>query len=410
MNNAQVLVSEHNYSFDFMRTFTILAVILFHAAGAYGIMGAKYWPVVDMQNFLGSAIRELFDVFIMPFFMFIAGYFALPSIRNRSFIGFFISKFKRLYLYWIFLFLFILPIGKYFALKYDHNNVSYITYLLNSFQNIVNVSNDPVSIGTNGHMHFWFISLLFYVLILFGIIYKSCSKLLSEINILKNTSYKEINIFNILIFGFITTLFYFIIILVFPGSYWILIPKILQFKTTHLPVLISFFCFGVYASYRGWFDKQGVPFNLNFWIFVSLLLTILFFITGQDFFTKIDISNTLSPLYLFVFSLIRSFLILSYMMLALLLANRYFSAKNKYIEKVSDVSYEIYLVHLMLVVTFQVIFQHFNFIPVTVKIIAVFILGTITSYFFAKYTIYKFPKIIAVIFILGFVLMTILYR
>ena len=84
MNNKQELTGEHNYSFDFLRTIAMLGVILYHVAASYSSL-APYWPVHDTQSFIGNALSVLLDVFIMPFFLFIAGYFVLPSIRNKSY-------------------------------------------------------------------------------------------------------------------------------------------------------------------------------------------------------------------------------------------------------------------------------------------------------------------------------------
>ncbi len=410
MEDQAITATEHNDSFDFVRTLSLLAVILFHAAGAYGAMGAAYWPVHDTLNFSGSAIRELCDVFIMPFFFFIAGYFALRSIRNKTLAGFFITKFRRLYIYWIFVVLFFLPVGGYFILQYDHGHTSYLTYWLNFLLLIKKISIGPLLSGKFSHTHFWFISLLFYCLILFGIFYKSGERFFFKKNRSAAEDYKSITILNLALLGILTAAAYFIFAVLFPGSGWVVIPMVLQFKITHLPVLILFFGFGVYSSYRGWFLKDDSPFNITIWTCLSILFTILFFTAGWDYFNQADVSNTLPPLYLIIFSVIRSFLIVCYLMLTMVLAVKYFSAGNNLIRRVSDVSYEMYLVHLYLITAFQSLFLHFTTIPVPVKIAAVFILGAITTYFAGKYTLYKFPKTCAGVLILGFAVMVILYR
>lgn len=407
MDNKYGLTTEHDYSFDFVRMIALLSVIIFHAAGAYGVMGSGYWPVTDTQNFFGSAIRELFDVFIMPFFLFIAGYFALPSIRNKTFSKFFINKFNRLYVYWLFIVIILLPLGRYFSLQYQHSNINYFSYWLSSLLDFRNVSIGPLP--KFNHMHFWFISLLFYIFILFGMAYKFSDKLFFKKELFKGKSNRSINIIDILVFGILAALVYYVFLLFFPGSSWVLIPQILQFKITHLPVLISFFGFGIYLSFKK-SPVKDIPFNIRIWLILSILFTVLFFISGQDFFNKNDFSNTLSPLYLFIFSLIRSFLILSYLILTLLVADKFFTKKNVFIKKISVVSYEIYLVHLFFIVAFQITLLHFKMIPVSVKIFTAFFLGTIASYFFGKYTIYKYPKISATILILCFASVLIFFR
>lgn len=98
-------------------------------------------------------------------------------------------------------------------------------------------------------------------------------------------------------------------------------------------------------------------------------------------------------------------------MLFISLAVEYFRKKNSIIRNVADVSYEMYIVHLFFLMALQFIFQKFEMIPVPVKICSIFIIGTFVSYFFGKYTLYKFPKISAgVMFVLFFVLMVVFNR
>lgn len=175
--------------------------------------------------------------------------------------------------------------------------------------------------------------------------------------------------------------------------------------------MFLFFGFGVYSRYREWFMKEDVPGNPIPWISISLSLTILYFIIGQDLFENIDISNSLSPLYLLSFSLVRSFLLLAYLMMSLSIAIRYFKQRNPFLNRIADVSYEIYLVHMFVVGGFQMLFAGYTSIPIGVKIGAVFMIATLISYFFGKYTLKKFPKMSgSVLFVLFFVLMVIYNR
>lgn len=407
MNNKLELTAEHNYSFDFLRTVALLGVVLYHTAASYSSL-APYWPVHDTHNFIGQALREPLDVFIMPFFLFIAGYFVLPSIRNKTLMAYIFNKFNRLGIYWLFIVLIFLPFWWWKQLQLSGN---YLDYWLNILFSFKNISVGPLQTINHDNAHFWFISLLFYIFVIFGVFYKLSNKYFVKKDNAKSKSYKKINISNLLVLGFLTTLIYFISILIFPDSSWVNIPMILQFKTTQLLILILFFGFGIYSRYREWFIQMDIPFNFNAWISLALLLTILFFITGQNIFNNIDTSNTFSPLYLLIFSLIRSFLLLSYLIVFLSLAIKYFNKKNSIINKIADVSYEIYIVHIFIVGTFQMIFTRFGMIPVAVKICAIFIIGTCISYAFGKFILYKFPKISAgVMFVLFFVLMVIFNR
>ena len=407
MNNKLVLAKEHYYSFNFLRAVAMLGVILYHTAGAYSFL-APYWPVQDKQSFIGDGLRELLVVFIMPFFFFIAGFFTLPSLRNNTIMNFIWNKFKRLGSYWIFIILIVIP---FFIWKQLQLSGNYFDYWLSSLLSFKDIRVGPLTPSKYNHMHFWFISLLFYIFILFGLFNKIASVYHGKKVIDKNKIYKNMTIFVLLTFGLLTAAADYIFIIFFPDSSWIVIPKVLQFNVNQLLILVLYFGFGVYSKYKEWFIKNDLPFKLNQWISIALLLTILYFIIGHDVFKNIDISNTLSPIYLLFFSLVRSFLLLSYLIMFLSLAMKYFIRKNTILTKIADVSYEIYLVHIFIVGGFQVMFKRYASIPVVVKICTIFIIATFISYFFGKYTLKKYPKISTVVmFILFFVLMVIFNR
>jgi peptidoglycan/LPS O-acetylase OafA/YrhL len=397
--------SQRNNPFDFLRTFAMLGVVLFHAAAAYSIL-VPYWSVHDTPGFMGDVLRELLDVYIMPFFLFISGYFVLPSLKKNTLATFIFQKFKRLYVYWIFIILIIIP---FMWWKELHLSGNYFGYWLNYFLNIKNISIGPLP--NFSHMHFWFVSLLFYVLIAFGIFYKLSRNFFNGHGDAGVKPYKEIGVLNLLTIGILSTLIYFISVLKFPESSWVNLPFILQFKTTHLLILVFYFGFGVYSGARGWFSQKDMPFNLTALLISSIVLTILFFIVGKDVFNNLDGSNTLSPAYLFIYSLIRSFLLLSYLITLWAIALKYFNRRFSLVGKIADVSYEIYLVHVFVIVGIQEGLKHFALMPVAVKICLIFAIGTIIGYFVAKYTIYKFPRIsAAAMFVLFFVLMVIFNR
>ena len=86
--------SSRMVSMDFVRVLALFGVILFHASGAYA--NIPYWSVQNGTSIVAIGIRELVDVFIMPLFFFLAGYFTLSSLRKKGSWGFFKSKFWEL--------------------------------------------------------------------------------------------------------------------------------------------------------------------------------------------------------------------------------------------------------------------------------------------------------------------------
>ena len=94
---------------DFVRVTALLGVVIYHSAAAYST-NTPYWSVHDGSSIIATGIRELADVFIMPIFFFLAGYFTLSSLRKRGYWSFFKSKFWELGYIWLLVVIIILPI------------------------------------------------------------------------------------------------------------------------------------------------------------------------------------------------------------------------------------------------------------------------------------------------------------
>lgn len=382
----------------------MLGVIFYHTAAAYSYL-SPYWPVQDGQNIMGDGLRALLVVFIMPFFFFIAGYFVLPSFRKNSLLNFIGSKIKRLGGYWIFIVFIVLP---FFNSKSIPFTGSYFDYWINSLSQFRNIQVGPLLHGLYNNMHFWFISLLFYVYILFGVMYRLAGAFRKKKPI--NPIDGKLTLSNLLMFGALTFSVDCLFTALFPDANWVIVPNIIQFNINQLPTMILYFGFGMYARNQEWFSRNELPLKLHQWLSVAFLFTLGYFLLGREFFRNIAVSNTLSPLFLLCFSFLRSFLLLSYLMMFLSLAFAYCSRKNKVLHELADVSYEIYLVHMIIVVAFQMMFAGFTSIPAPVKIIVVFLLSTMTSYLLAKFTLHKFPKASAVAMFILFLVMPLIFN
>jgi peptidoglycan/LPS O-acetylase OafA/YrhL len=397
------MVKEHNYSFDFLRVTAMLGVILYHSGAAYSFL-SPYWAVRDAQSIAGNGLRELLVVFIMPFFFFAAGFFVLPSLRNYSILKFIWKKFKKLGLYWIFAILIVIP---FFSSKTTEWTGTYFDFWIGSLLSFRDARVGPLVSGQPNSMHFWFISLLLYVDILFVFVYKIISRFRKPEPI--RTPGGKLTLSRLAWFSLLTVAVDYAFLLFIPDSNWIIVPNVIQVDINQLPIMILYFGFGMYARDKGWFANDPLPLKLWHWLGISFLATAAYFLLGQEFFTTIAVSNTLSPVYLFCIAFVRSILLVSYLMTAMSAAGLYFKRRNAVLSELAGVSYEIYLVHLFIVVALQMMFAGLPAIPAAVKISVVFFLSTGISYVLGKFTIHKYPKISAVAMFLLFLVMPILF-
>ena len=93
---------------DNLRYLFVIGVVIQHATMAY--MPSTWWPVADEPSLLVSAFTGFFDGFLMPSLFFIAGFFAIPSMINKSVPQFIKGKFRRLGIPWLACTLFIGPV------------------------------------------------------------------------------------------------------------------------------------------------------------------------------------------------------------------------------------------------------------------------------------------------------------
>ncbi len=110
--NGLSLNPNRSQFFDTVRNLAMLSVVLFHAVAAYSTV-TPHWSVHDGSSFAADIIRKVFDVFMMPIFFFVAGYFALPSLLKKGAWQFLRGKFNRLGIPWLFAIFVIIPIFQY---------------------------------------------------------------------------------------------------------------------------------------------------------------------------------------------------------------------------------------------------------------------------------------------------------
>ena len=98
---------------DNLRTLIIFLVVLVHAGFVYNGVLPQVWIVNDSAyNTLSFIIFMIIDIFMMPTLFFISGYLVPLSLERNQGLKFIQSKFKRLYLPWVFAVLTLIPLYK----------------------------------------------------------------------------------------------------------------------------------------------------------------------------------------------------------------------------------------------------------------------------------------------------------
>ena len=296
---------------DNLRYLMVGFVLVYHSCGAYATV-APHWVVHDTSSLTADTIRELLDVFMMPVLFFIAGYFALASLQKKGAKEFFKEKVKRLLIPWALAVLIFLPL-----VIYDQpiNPVrpfwKYWLWYLSSFETRLRFAQSPVGLTTQAI--YWFISLLFAFFLLFALVFalthrQRRSKILpAERKVRSGNSM----LVALVIFGLLTSVGYFILLLLFPDSSWFTLQMFLEFQVTRLVPYAAYFAFGVYAQSRGWFTDGKSLGSLVLWGPISAVLAVAYLVVGQPVFANTTGTANLSVGFLLVFAFLRSFLLLS---------------------------------------------------------------------------------------------------
>ena len=407
---SKIKSSEKVYFFDSLRVLAMLCIIIYHAVASYSTVVPFWGGPRDVTDVSADIVRFLFDVFMMPIFFFIAGYFGLKSLHRHGNRKFLKSKFKRLMSYWIFIVLIILPFLVWQLNEYSANFDNYWQYwVIYIFSiGIIRIGNQSSSKvpGPIYSWHFWYISLLFYFFVVFCLVYMVKEKLFkssSNPGISEQQSSKSIAKV-LLLFGFLSSIAYFVMLLIIADIYWVNINYIAQFQPTDLIIYIFYFGLGIYASSRNWFTNGESPGRIELWGALSVVLSIAFLIVGENIFTNPN-SPELNPGILITFAFIRSFLCLSIVFLLISITIKFLNKPNPIIKDFSKQSYNIYLIHIFVVVAIQGALISWSEGPVLVKILIVVISSLFISFLISKYVGEKFPKpIVIIMFVMFFIL------
>jgi glucan biosynthesis protein C len=387
VDETQKMAPSRLISMDFVRVSALLGVILFHASGAYA--NVPYWSVQNGTSNIAIGIRELVDVFIMPLFFFLAGYFTLSSLSKKGSWRFFKSKFWELGFVWVVIVILVIPFSWWIVNRHTASGsylTTWFTWIQSAGQTRLGVFETPAQ---SVHLHFWFISLLFAFFIAFLLIHKIASSYAgSFFRIGKTELSSKKTAQAILAFGVLCTVGYFVSLLLVQDSSWLTINLFLEFQPSKLFIFAACFGLGIYAFSKNWFINGKEIGKLSFWILATILLSAAFLIVGQDVFQNPLTTTTLSPAYLVLYASLRSFLLLSMTFTVCSIGVRYFNRPSRAISSIANNSYNIYLLHLFFVSMFQDILMIWPG-PLEIKIAMVFGISLSISYAISRWVFKK---------------------
>lgn len=243
-------------------------------------------------------------------------------------------------------------------------------------------------------MHFWFISLLFAFFVAFIVVYWAKTRVWKTASgtgklLMAESQSNKTKLTILLGFGVVVTLGYFVSLLVLPDTSWLNVNLLFQFEPSKIFIFMAFFALGIYGFSRGWFANGSSIGRLSIWAPLMLLSGAAFWALGQDVFPNPATTNSLSPAYLFLFALVRTFFLLSVMMTFITLGFRFFNRPNRIINTLSEHSYYMYMVHVFVVILAQELLMLWQGGPAAVKLFVVVLVSLPLTYALSRWVFEK---------------------
>ena len=152
---------------DNIKVFLIAYVITGHIAASYGAIGGGRWSYIEQGNdFLTKAVLSLFVLvaysFLMGMFIFIAGYFTFPSLKNKGVLQFVKDRIIRLSIPLILYFFILGPVARFITKLAKGEDLTFSQFMADSYQS-----------GVYGHLGvMWFIVLILLFSLCYALFYR----------------------------------------------------------------------------------------------------------------------------------------------------------------------------------------------------------------------------------------------
>ena len=400
---------------DNLRTLMVLLVLVFHSANSYGV-GVPFWPFHERNPSTAiNLFMFLVDSFAMAILFFIAGYFALPSLKKGGAWHFLKSKYKRLVLPWLIITILLLPMLDYVHYRNNAANAGlvikgYAEHWFFSIKRIAEFKTGWMNMSAYTDMteHFyqrymWFISLLFLFYVVFMFFYPAGKKLFGRAEPLTDCEApSNWSVFRSLaLTAFVTVLFFglvkFFLYSDFRQMGWFSLGNVIQFQCGKLVIYATYFGLGIYACSRKWFtevNKFGRP-----WLW-GLGCFLLFGIMGFVMKHFGNGAETASIWIKLAAVVVYPLWTLSFLGLFLsFTANRHWSRYGRINRELADNSYNMYLVHYIFPMTIPLFLSTWTEGPVFVKFGIVTVATLLLSHGISRFIVKPFPRFTVIVLV-----------
>ena len=378
---------------DTIRWMIVLAVLVLHTACAYANI-IPWWNARDAE--LRPAFDLLIlvlDVFVMPVLFFVAGYFAEPSLARRSGGDFVAAKAKRLILPMLLLLVFYLPGMVYLGhLHRSTTPLGFFDFWLDWMRSgldfaprlFVDMESSAGQQDVMSQHHLWFVSLLFLFFLGF-LLWRRMERRPSEPTAAPPTG--RAMLAATAVFCGLSAIGMSAVNMFMPDWSWFKWSALILFQPTRLPLYAVFFAFGVYACRRNWFTEDPFPGGVLLWG----VSTVLFLAALLAFGRSLMQPGGASPGLALAHGAVRTLAAFSALALLVNVALRRWNAPGRASGVLAGSSYDIYLLHMPVVVFLQTLLLAVG-VSVYVKFGLAAVVGALICLALSRYLVRPHPR------------------
>ncbi|MBG0776783.1 MAG: acyltransferase [Desulfovibrionaceae bacterium] len=393
---------------DNVRTLVVLFVVVLHAACAYAQI-IPWWPVQEFPKEPPySLVILFFDLFCMPVLFFVAGYFAVHSLRRHGAAGFVAAKLRRLGAPLVLLGIFYVPLMSYVGyLRRTPDGWGFFDFwlfqlstawkpgfvLFDSPETALPHANDF------SQWHLWFISML----LVFFLIYAAAARCCAGGEAGARAGEREAArggevLLSLLAAGCAAAVGIAASNMVVPNWAWAGVGGYLMFQPSRVGLYAALFCLGLLAARRRWFERGALPGPLWLWGVLAVASSLGFIAAARLLMAAPG--HAPAGLALATGGL-RALLALAWLVVLLKAAQRWWNAPRPVCADLARSSYDIFLLHLPLVVGLQLAA---TFLPVdfAVKFVLEFALGAALCWLLSRTLVRPHPTLAACALLLAF--------
>jgi len=329
---------------DNIKVFLISYVITGHIATSYGAIGGGKWSYIEIVNdYTTKAVLSLYILiayaFLMGMFIYISGYFTVPSLKNKGAVVFIRERLLRLGLPLVIYYFLIGPMVRFISKTSQGYSGSYSDFMHASY-----------SAGTYGNFGvMWFVVLILFFSVVYALFYHFFPE-----GLIKNPKKGFPSATSIFILVIITGLLSYLSRIAFPIGSEMAGSRPLG---SIVFFMVSFFL-GT-ASYRyGWLDKLNNKLAKP-WIIVAIIVMLitvilLFKLKGNIVSKMISAPGSIQSLFYSYWEVLKT---LGTGMLAVLIFRKYFNTPGKISRILGRSVFLAFFIHPLVCVLWQYAFS-----------------------------------------------------